>query len=89
MRTCRRVACKRDNSHFLCYVLRTLKEKSCAGHYSYTVWDNLNILGRDIHQVLKMCHIKKDNSCFVLFLVISPERISKPNSCALRKFLMV
>ena len=32
---------------------------------------------------------KKDNSCSVLFLVISSEIISKRNSRALRKFLMV
>ena len=32
---------------------------------------------------------KKDNSCFVIFLVISPERIPKQNSCALHDFLMV
>ena len=35
-RTSRRVTCKRDNSHFLRYVL-TLKPKSCAGHNSHTV----------------------------------------------------
>ena len=32
---------------------------------------------------------KKDSSCFFLFLVISPERISLPDSWALYNFLMV
>ena len=37
-RTTRRfVARKRDNSHFLCYVLISPKVKSCAGNNSHTV----------------------------------------------------
>ena len=31
----------------------------------------------------------KDNSCSVLFLVVFPKWIAKPNSCALHNFLMV
>ena len=31
----------------------------------------------------------KDNSCFVIYLVISPEQIFKPNTCAIHNFFMV
>ena len=49
-RTSRHVGCKRDNSHFIMY-LSLLMSKSCAGHNSYTFWDNLIIFGRYIHHV--------------------------------------
>ena len=42
--------CKRDNSHFFIMYLCSLKPKSFAGHNSHTVWDNLIIIGRNIHE---------------------------------------
>ena len=41
--------CKRDNSHFLRYVLISPKLTACAGHNSHTVGDNLIIFDRHIH----------------------------------------
>ena len=45
------VACKRDNSHLLCYVVISLETEIFTGHNSHTVSDNLIIYGRDIYQV--------------------------------------
>ena len=56
--------------------LSRLKPKTCAGHNSYTVAYKLIIFGNDICQISRSAAWKKDNSCFVFFLVISPEQIS-------------
>ena len=71
-----------------------LKQKSYAAHNSQTVWDNLiiYIVGTYIGTYIRSSRsvaCKKDNFCYVRFLVISPEQISKPSSCALHHFLMV
>ena len=44
-----------------------LMPKSCAGHNSHTVLDNLIIFGRNIYQVKKVCSMK-DNFYSVDFL---------------------
>ena len=52
---------------FVVMYFYTLKPKSCAGHNSHTVKDNLIIFGRDIWSV----PCKKDNSSCGHFLVTS------------------
>ena len=74
---------------FLVMYLSPLKPKYCAGHNSHTVRDNLIIVGGTYIWSSMSVACKKDNSSFVIFLVISPERISKPNSYVLYNFLIV
>ena len=57
---------------FIMY-LCPLKLKSCAAPNSYTVCDNLMIFGVDIYRSSRSVTCKKNSSCFVIFLVISPE----------------
>ena len=56
--TNRHVECMRDNSHFVMYLF-PFKPKSCAGHSSYTVSDNLMIFGRNMYQVKKECSMQE------------------------------
>ena len=60
----------RKTTHFRYYVLISLKSKSCAGHNSYTVRDNLIIFGRFIYQIKKCC---KQEGQLLLYVLISPE----------------
>ena len=68
-----------------------MKLKSYAGYNSHTVWDNLIIFDRDIINAgqVGMLHARRTTLAVFFFLVISPKRISKPNSYALHIFLMV
>ena len=43
--------CKRNNSHFVHYVLMAPEAESCAGHNPGTVQDKLIIFGWDMYQV--------------------------------------
>ena len=36
-----------------------------------------------------MSHVRRTTFALFVFLLITPERISKPNSCAFHNFLMV
>ena len=72
-KTSRRVECKRDNSHFLCYVLISPEvEILCMLKLKYC----FRLVETYIRSSRRVA-CKKDNSSFVIFfLVISPERIS-------------
>ena len=41
------VTCKRDNSHYFRYVIISTEAKSCAGHNTQIIIDNLIITDRD------------------------------------------
>ena len=70
--------------------LPPLKPKSCGGRNSYTVWDNLIIFKRYIIISGRVGVLHAIRTILALvFLVISPEQMSKPNSCVLDNFLMV
>ena len=47
--------------------LSPLMPKSCAGHYSHTVWDNLVIFGKDIYQVKKVFYPNKHTASSFIF----------------------
>ena len=50
-------------------LLYPLMPKSCAGHNSHTVWDNLIMFGRDIYQAKKVCSMQEGQLLLCWFFI--------------------
>ena len=59
MRTSRGSHARDTTLTFFVIYLSPLKPKSCAGHNTHTVRDDLIIFGRDIYQVKQECHLQE------------------------------
>ena len=79
MRTSRRVVCKRDNSHFLRYVLTSLDIRVLPFGNLFSKlyvtfilqWIDF-IFGRDKEEDQSACSVKRHNSQFLFYVRISP-----------------